>query len=196
MDMNHEDISNKKEIKNINLNTLTKHSQLMDENRRLKQTINVQNKKHARLKFNAKVLRTIVLAEAAALVLSVGIPNVQAAMHRKQGREAIARELEDQNMLPHNMDWDENERATTIKVDGEDLNVSSLGDYLKTLMNEALEDGATPAEIAVGFKNADVPSDVIKTVTGCDAKTIRTTEMAAYYELELSNQKDVGGISK
>lgn len=137
-----------------------------------------------------KLLKTIGLAGAATLVLAVGVPNVMNAIHRREGAKAIVAELEESNLINKDLEFIHvDPKPPVLLSNGESIPITNIESYLKTIANEAFEDGCSPEKFAVALDNSNVPGVMINAVTGCDKEDIKTTQMQAYYESQIKNVK-------
>ena len=159
---------------------MNEFNDLKRENEKLK-------RKNEKIMLAAKALRGIVFAQSFLLMVSLGVPSIVNASHRREAAKAIAQQLVDDNVLPEGLKWIETDRSMGFDVGGKEVSYESIQDRINEAINN---NGTDPNEIAVGLDKAGVPDGVIERLTKCNKQTIRDFESMEYYKRKLEERRE------
>ncbi|MCI6266187.1 MAG: hypothetical protein MR598_05010 [Erysipelotrichaceae bacterium] len=187
----------------VYMNKIKENEALREEKNNLEKKLYVSEKRRNKLKINANILRGIAVAEAVAIIMAVGVPNVQNFFKRREGAKAIVSQLEENHVIPKDFSYIVDELVhngsgfSYTNYDGETIENWDLSIYTygKDLVSDAINDGFTKEQMAVAFDKAGFPEDCVEELTGCNKEQIVLEQYKSYYEFKQEQVKN-GGISK
>lgn len=173
---------------------------LQRETESLKTELHNMDKKRLAIKEKAIFLRSVMIVEAVAIIGAIGVPNVQHAIQRHRGTNAIVSELEEANIILNDFkyitdDIEGKDGFSYTDANGEKVQNwnTSLTDFCSDIRNDALNDGYTMGYVAVALDAANFPDPFIEEITGYNQEQIKAEQMKAFYDMKIQEK---GGIKK